>query len=166
MSDSQRPQGLQPTRLLRPWDSPGKNTGVCCPALLQGIFPTQGPDPSLPHCRQILCLLNYQGGPNSLIVGVHTWQELKVFCGLSWWLSGRESICQCRRRSFLPWVGKIPWRRKWQPTPFCLGSSTERGEPHRIQSMGSQKSQTQLSNQRTSKVFYSYTFSGDFLSIC
>ena len=36
------PRGLQPARLPRPWDSPGKNTGVGCHALLQGIFPTQG----------------------------------------------------------------------------------------------------------------------------
>ena len=42
-SDSLWPYGLQsPTRLLYPWDSPGKNTGVCCHALLQGIFPIQG----------------------------------------------------------------------------------------------------------------------------
>ena len=38
--DSLQPHGLQPTRLLRPWDFPGENTGVGCPALLQGIFPT------------------------------------------------------------------------------------------------------------------------------
>ena len=37
-----RPQRQQPTRLLHPWDSPGKNTGVGCHSLLQGIFPTQG----------------------------------------------------------------------------------------------------------------------------
>ena len=35
-------------------DSPGKNTGVCCHALLQGIFTTQRSNPGLPHCRQIL----------------------------------------------------------------------------------------------------------------
>ena len=39
---SLRPHGLQPARLLCPWDSPGKDTGVGCHALLQGIFPTQG----------------------------------------------------------------------------------------------------------------------------
>ena len=39
-SDSLRPHGLQPARLLCPRDSPGKNTGVGCHALLQGIFPT------------------------------------------------------------------------------------------------------------------------------
>ena len=38
--------------------------------------------------------------------------------------SGKESTCQCRRYRFHPWVGKIPWRRKWQPTPvFLLGKS-------------------------------------------
>ena len=41
-SDSLRPCGLQPARLLCPWDSPGQNTGVACHALLQGIFLTQG----------------------------------------------------------------------------------------------------------------------------
>ena len=41
-------------------DSPGKNTGVGCHALLQGIFPTQGLNPGLPHCRRILYHLNHQ----------------------------------------------------------------------------------------------------------
>ena len=39
---------------LCPWDFPGKNTGVCCHFLLQEIFPTQGLNPGLPHCRQTL----------------------------------------------------------------------------------------------------------------
>ena len=47
VSSSVRPHGLQPARLLCPWGSPGKNTGVGCHALLQGIFPTQGRDSSL-----------------------------------------------------------------------------------------------------------------------
>ena len=42
MSNSVRPHRQQPTRLPRPWDSPGKNTAVGCHFLLQGIFPTQG----------------------------------------------------------------------------------------------------------------------------
>ena len=41
-------------------------------------------------------------------------------CGLPWWLSGKESICCCRLLGFDPWVGKIPWRRKWPPTPVLL----------------------------------------------
>ena len=40
--------------------------------------------------------------------------------GLPWWLSGKESVCQCRRHEFHPWVKKILWRRKWQPTPVFL----------------------------------------------
>ena len=43
-----------PTRLLPPWDSPGKYTGVGCHFLLQGIFLTQGSNPGLLHCRQTL----------------------------------------------------------------------------------------------------------------
>ena len=48
------PNGLQPATLLCPWDSLGKNTRVGCHALLQGIFPTQGLNLGLLHCRQIL----------------------------------------------------------------------------------------------------------------
>ena len=44
-SDSLRPRGLQPSRLLCPWHFPGKNTGVGCHFLLQGIFLTQGSNP-------------------------------------------------------------------------------------------------------------------------
>ena len=47
---------LQPSRLLCPWDSPGKNTGLDCHALLQGIFPTQESNPGLLH------LLHWQAG--------------------------------------------------------------------------------------------------------
>ena len=36
------------------------------------------------------------------------------------WLSGKELAWHCRRRGFDPWVRKIPWRRKWQPTPVFL----------------------------------------------
>ena len=50
-------------QILCPWDSPGKNTGMSCRALLQGIFPTQGSKPGLPHCRQILYQRSCQRGP-------------------------------------------------------------------------------------------------------
>ena len=52
--DSLRPHGLQPTRLLPPWDFPGKSTGVGCHFLFQKIYPTQGSNLGLPHCRQTL----------------------------------------------------------------------------------------------------------------
>ena len=44
-------------------DSLGKNTGVGCHAVLQGIFPIQGSNPGLPHCRRILYHLSYEGIP-------------------------------------------------------------------------------------------------------
>ena len=56
-----RPHGLYPTRLLRPWDFPGKNTWVGCHFLLQEIFLPQGLNPGLPHCRQMIYCLSPQG---------------------------------------------------------------------------------------------------------
>ena len=47
-------------------DCPGKKTGVGCHALLQGIFPIQGSNPGLLHCRQILYHLSHQGSPRIL----------------------------------------------------------------------------------------------------
>ena len=55
MSDS-----LQPHGLYSPWNSPGQNTGVGSLSLLQVIFPTEGSNPSLPHCRWILYQLSHQ----------------------------------------------------------------------------------------------------------
>ena len=52
---------LQPYGLYTPWSSLGQNTRVGSLSLLQGIFPTQGSNPGLPHCRQILYQLSHQG---------------------------------------------------------------------------------------------------------
>ena len=52
---------LRPHELYSPWNSPGQNTGMGSCSLLQGIFPTQGSNPGLPHCRQILDQLSHQG---------------------------------------------------------------------------------------------------------
>ena len=54
-----RPHGLQAARLLCPWDFPGKNTGMGCHFLLQGILLTQGLNPGLLHCRQTLHHLSH-----------------------------------------------------------------------------------------------------------
>ena len=59
VSDSLWFPGLQLTRLLCPWDFPGKNTGVGCHFLLQGTFPTQGLNLHLMHCRWILYHMSY-----------------------------------------------------------------------------------------------------------
>ena len=49
------------------WNSPGQNTGVGSLSLLQEIFPTQGSNPGLLHCRQILYQLSHKGSPNQLL---------------------------------------------------------------------------------------------------
>ena len=60
MSNSLQPHELYPIRLLCPWNFPGKNTGAGSCSLFQGIFLTQGSNPSLLHYRQILYCLNHQ----------------------------------------------------------------------------------------------------------
>ena len=79
-----------------------------------------------------VCLLSEHGKPQSRVPlrGVEL-RSTESSCGpqqgslvtkprLPRQLSGREPACQCRRHGFNPWVGKIPWRRKWQPTPVFL----------------------------------------------
>ena len=65
-SDPLWPHALWPTRLLRPWGFSSKNARVGCHAFIQEIFPTQGSNPGLPHCRQILYHLSHQGSPRML----------------------------------------------------------------------------------------------------
>ena len=71
------------------------------------VMPVWGGPPAFAgHCEQNQCVTLI-----SFIVYVLL---------LPWWLSGRESACQYRRCRFDPWSEKIPWRRKWQPTPVFL----------------------------------------------
>ena len=65
VSNSLQPHGPWPTRVFCLGDSPGKNTGVGCHALLQGIFPTQGSNPGLPYCRWILLPSEPPGKPKN-----------------------------------------------------------------------------------------------------
>ena len=171
VSDFCNHMDCSPTRLLCPWDFPGKNTGVDCNFLLQGIFLTQGLNLCLLHCKQSLALqadsllLSHLGLPECLwLKSLH---QVTIRCqpGLSWRLNwwkffqthpcgcwqdsvpfgvltrslpqflcpwaflypwdfpgGSDgSVClQCGRLGFDPWVGKILWRRKWQPAPVLL----------------------------------------------
>ena len=57
---------LRPRRLYSPWNSSGQNTGVGSLPFLQGIFPIQGSNPDLLHCRWILCQLSHKGSPGIL----------------------------------------------------------------------------------------------------
>ena len=70
--------------------------------------------------------------------------------GLPRWCSGKESTCQCRRCKrcgFDPWVGKIPWSRKWQPTPVFLTGKFLRAWQATVH--GVTKSWTQLTHTHT-----------------
>ena len=58
---------LQPHGLYNPWNSPGQNTGVGSLSFLLWMFPTQGSNPGLPHCRQILYYLSHQGRLESIL---------------------------------------------------------------------------------------------------
>ena len=73
---------IQPTRLLCPWSSQGKNTIVCCHALLQGIFLTQGLNLGFPHCRQTLYCLSHQGSPDGKMETRYSTFSIKGW--LSW----------------------------------------------------------------------------------
>ena len=67
----------------------------------------------------------------------HTSGDMRVPPGGS---DGKESTCQSRRPGFIPWVGKIPWSRAWQPTPVLLpGKSPWTEEPGGLQPMGLQR---------------------------
>ena len=69
--------------------------------------------------------------------------------GLPWLLCDKESACQCRNRGFDPCVGKIPWRRKWQPSPVFLPEKSH--EPRSLvgHSLQGHKSWIRLSNSTT-----------------
>ena len=77
VSSSLQPHGLWPARLVCPWNSPGQNTGEGSHSLLQGIFPTQGSNSGLPHCRQILYQLSHQGSSLEWVAVLFSRQSFK-----------------------------------------------------------------------------------------
>ena len=137
MSNSLGPHGLHSPR-----NSPGQNTGVCSLSLLQGIFPTQGLNPGLPNCKQILYQLSYQGSQNYFphsqrrsyincnfnillcICSFYTFQCLGGTHSLNYEVKRLPTM---QRPGFNPWVRKISWRRKWQPTPVFLPEKSHGG---------------------------------------
>ena len=87
VSDSLQTHGLH-----NPWNSPGQNTGVGSRSLLKGIFPTQGSNLGLPHCRWIFYQLSHKGSPRIL-----EWVAYPFSRGSSWsrnwtkvsWIAGK-----------------------------------------------------------------------------
>ena len=75
-----RPHGLKLARLLCPRDSPGKNPGVSCHFLHQGIFPIQGSNPGLLYCRRILYQPKYQGSLTGVHFPSNTWSCTHYTC--------------------------------------------------------------------------------------
>ena len=73
-------------------DSPGKNTGVDCHAVLQEIFSNQGSNPGLPHCRQILYCLSHRGSPRIL-----EWVAYPVSRGIFPTQELNRGLLHCRR---------------------------------------------------------------------
>ena len=105
------------------WDSPGKNTGVGCHFLLQGIFPTQGSNPGLLHCRQIL-YPESRGKPrlgpdliNPIATSLQTCE-----------LENRNDIC-CKPLD-LSGAHNEDQRRQWHPIPVLLP-----GKSHGLRSL-------------------------------
>ena len=84
------PRGLWPTRLLCLWDSPGRNTGVGCHFLLQGIFLTQGSNPPLLYWQADSLVLSYQ---ESSEVENRLKQEIKYFISTKQKTLVRTCIC-------------------------------------------------------------------------
>ena len=84
------------TRLLHPWDFLSKSTRVGCHFLLQGIFPTQGSNPGLPHCRQTLYHLSHQSGISHDVLG---FTHSSV---------GKESTCNAGDPGSIPGLGRSP----------------------------------------------------------
>ena len=74
-----------------------------------------------------------------------------------WWLSSKESACQCRRPRFCPWVGKIPQRRAWQSTPVFLPENPMDRGAWRATVHGVAKSRTRLKQLSRSSSINTHT---------
>ena len=89
---------LQSRGLYSPWKSLGQNTEMGSLSLLQGVFPTQGLNTGLLHCRLILYQLNYKGSPRIL-----EWVAYPFFSGPSW-LRNQTGVSCIAGRFFKSWA--------------------------------------------------------------
>ena len=118
MSFSLQPHGLYPTRLLCPWDFPGKNTGVGSHFLLQGIFPTEGLNLGLQPCRQILYQLSHQERRNSVLWAPMVGKpQIPPTSWVEGGLSGREMTSPACALTFQSWEAKLGFARDHQGDP-------------------------------------------------
>ena len=134
VSNSLWPHGLQPVRLLCPWDFPGKNPGVGCDSLLQGVFPTHGSNSHLCIAGRFFTIWAIREAHNSylkcVVITITKWYlYLKyINMGASLVTQSVKNLPAMQRCRFNPWVGKISWRRSWQSTPvFCVENPMDWG---------------------------------------
>ena len=122
----------------RPWNSPGKNTGVDCHFILQGIFLTQGLNPGLLNCRQILYQLSHQGSPGEALKS-HTIDEIRI--SFIWFDSGVEvlnhpttcfCVCLplCWKKAMATHSSSLAWTIPWTEEPGGLQSMGSLGVGH------------------------------------
>ena len=116
VSDSLWPHRRQPARLLCPWDSPGKNTGVGCHVPLQGIFPTQGSNLCLLHWQAGSSALSHRGSPHEL-PRMFFLRNRRLHCGQTQSISSQSSrgysaafLC-LMTRCFLSFALFLPHKR-------------------------------------------------------
>ena len=99
-----RSHGLEPARLLCPWNSPGKNTGAGCHFLLQGIFPTQGSNLGLLHCRRV-CNHLHCNGSTPIIRAMQTQTMRYLLTPI---------------KMAIITISTSNWRRQWHHNPIFL----------------------------------------------
>ena len=107
---------LQPQRRYSARNSPGQNTGVGSLSLLQGIFPAQGSNPGLPHCRQILYQLSHKGSPRIL-----EWVAFPFSSGSSW-PRNRTGVSCIAGRFFTNWAIREAGFVKWGQITLITGT--------------------------------------------
>ena len=125
-----------PCNLYSPWNSPGQNTGVGSRSLHQGIFPTQGSNPGLPHFRQILYQLNHKGSPKSLGRALILYGPSQVALVVKNPPANAEDT---RNMGLIPGLGRSPGGGSGNPLQCSfLENPMDRGA-WRLQSVGSQR---------------------------
>ena len=113
MSDSLWPHGL-----YCPWNSPGQNTGVGSYSIFQGNFSTQGLNPGLLHCRQILYQLSHQGSPRIL-----EWVSLSLLKRIFLTQESNKGLLHCRQI-----LHQLGYKGNGKPLQYsCLENPMGRG---------------------------------------
>ena len=134
MSDSLRPHGLKPARLLCLWDFPGKNIGVGCHALLQGIFLTQGSNQDFLYWQADYCWTTWEAWEDVIFlckISKNLWKSKVVLSGIyqvnliSFWNTSISVNCGLIELAGRGGVGRSSLRRKDYQGICCVGGVGE-----------------------------------------